>query len=216
VRIVSLIPEAIEILQSLGLEDQVVEARPGDLVAARPDLIFTSETTADGGVPRSEVRRAVATMRPRPGVYALEPHSLGDILSDIKTVGDATGHQVRARALIESLRARIDAVSLRAAASLAAGSPPRVVCLQNSDPPIAVGWWLAELIGLAGGIDALDGVGRPPRAVTREQIRAAQPDVVIGLASDEIVPGPQAVGLLERIVAHILHDTAGLRSGVGH
>jgi iron complex transport system substrate-binding protein len=157
----------------------------------------------------------VATLRPRPGVYALEPHSLGDILSDIKTVGDATGCQVQARALIEALRARIDTVSLRTARIHAEATPRRVVCLQGDDPPVAAGWWLAELIGLAGGLDVLDGVRRPPRRVTWEQIRAAQPDVVIEIVPSEIVPGPQTVDLLERMVAQILHNTAGLRSEIG-
>src|SRR5215216_1920000 len=50
-----------------------------------PDLIFTSLTETGGGVPRATVRRAVAILHPRPAVYALEPHSLGAILSDIKT-----------------------------------------------------------------------------------------------------------------------------------
>jgi iron complex transport system substrate-binding protein len=165
------------------------------------------------------MRRLVTSQRhrmtTRPGIYALEPHSLGDILSDIKTVGDATGRQVQARALIESLRARIDAVSLRAAECLAEQPPRRVACVQRSEPPIAVGWWLAELIGLAGGLDVLDGVGRPPRPVTREQIRAAQPDLVIDLAPDEVVPGPQTVDVLERMLAQILHNTVGLRSEIG-
>ena len=54
------------------------------------------------------------TQAPRPLADRLRPHSLGDILSDIKTVGDATGRQREARALIEALRVRIAAVSLRA------------------------------------------------------------------------------------------------------
>jgi iron complex transport system substrate-binding protein len=196
-RIVSLIPEATEILRAIGLGHQIVEAAPSDLPSARPDLIFTSETEAGGGVSRSAVRRAVASLRPRPAVYALEPHTLGDILSDIKTVGDATGQQARARALIEALRARIDVVSLQAAIALAKAEPRRVACLQTSDPPIAAGWWLAELVGLAGGLDVLDGIGRPPRAVTWEQIQAAQPEIVI----EGRHPGPGAVDLLEQMVA---------------
>jgi iron complex transport system substrate-binding protein len=200
VRIVSLIPEATEILQALGLEDQLVEAALYDLAGVQPDLIFTSVTETGGGVPRVAVRRAVAALRPRPAVYALEPHSLGEILSDIKTVGDATGCQGPARALIDALRERIDAVSLRAALALADGASPRVASHHSSDPPNAAGWWLAELIGLAGGLDVLDGIGRPPRAVTWEQIRAAQPDLVV----EGSHPGPGAVDLLERIVALIL------------
>ena len=200
-RIVSLIPEATAILQAIGLEDQIVAAPPEH---AHPTLIFTSETSAGGGVPRATVRRLVADLRPRPAVFALEPKSLGDILSDVKTVGDAVGRQAPARTLIESLRARIDAVSLRSARAVAAGAPRRVACLHGADPPVAAGWWLAELVGLAGGLDVLDGLGRPPRAVTWDQIHAAKPDLVVRASEREIHPGPGAVDLLEKLAALIL------------
>jgi ABC-type Fe3+-hydroxamate transport system substrate-binding protein len=142
---------------------------------------------------------------------------VGAILGDIKTVGDATGCQGAARALIDGLRARIDAVALRSGMVLMVQPPPRVVCLQSADPPIAAGWWLAELVGLAGGLDALGSVGRPPRAVTREQIDAAKPDLVIDLSippwgDREVFPGPGAVDLLEQLAAQILPPTPGLRS----
>jgi hypothetical protein len=189
VRIVSLIPEATEILEAIGLEDAVTavsreDARDFDRVAdivraVQPSLIFTSETTAGGGVPRADVRRLAADLNPRPAVYALEPHTLGDILSDVKTVGDAVRRQATARILIESLRARIDAVSLRAARAAEERAPRRTVCLARVDPPVAAGTWLAELIGLAGGLDALDGVGRPPRAVTWDEVEAARPELVV-------------------------------------
>ena len=177
---------------------------PSDLTDAELGIVAHDpagpETAAGGGVPRHEVRRTISALRSRPAVYALEPHSLGDILSDIKTVGDATGQQAPARALIEALRVRIDAVSLPSARALAEQAPRRVACLHTSDPPIAAGRWLAELVGLAGGLDTLDGIGRPPRAVTPEQIRAAQPDLVV-CAADEGSPHPcpGAVDLLDRI-----------------
>jgi iron complex transport system substrate-binding protein len=166
-------------------------------------------------VPRDTVRRAIAGPRPRPAVYALEPHTLGGILSDVKTVGDAVGRQREARALIEGLRARIDAVSLRSAVALMAASPPRVVCLQQSEPPVAAGWWLAELVGLAGGYDVLDGSCQPPRAVTQEQIQAARPDLVLrcdrppfsaseGGQRCTVTAGPGVVALLEHLAASIV------------
>ena len=200
--IVSLTPEATEILRAIGLGDSVVSElyREADIT-----LIFTSETAAGGGVPRATVRRQVAGLRPRPAVYALEPHTVGRILSDVKSVGDAVGRQAEARTVIEALRARIDAVSLRSARALAAGAPRRVVCLARADPPVAAGWWLAELVGLAGGLDALDGVGRPPRHVTWDEIQAARPDLVVR-AEDlgAIQPGPGAVDLLDRLAALIV------------
>ena len=202
--IVSLIPEATEILRAIGLENEVVS---GSICDADITLIFTSETAAGGGMPRATVRRRVAGRRPRPAVYALEPHTLGAILSDVKTVGDAVGRQATARALIEALRARIDAVSLRSARALAAGAPRRVACLQGADPPVAAGWWLAELVGLAGGLDVLDGVGRPPREVTWDEIRAAGPDLVVRAEElGAVHPGPGAVDLLEKLAALILPE----------
>jgi iron complex transport system substrate-binding protein len=232
-RIVSLVPEATEILDALGLGHQTTTL-PGDSAATPeqwaaallavleadgqpgqatvPVLIFASASAA-GGLPRATVRRAIARLRPRPAVYALEPHTLGDILSDIKTVGDATGCQRAARTLIEALRARIDAVTLRSARALASQPPRRVACLASREPLTAAGWWLAELIGLAGGHDVLAGLGRPPRAVTSAEIAAAKPDLMLwaddltlpapfsGAERRELHPGPSAVALLERLAA---------------
>lgn len=212
-RIVSLIPEATEVLRAIGLGDDVVAVskeetwNSGFLWVADTRLIFTSETGVGDSLPRHLVRRVVGQMRrkPRPSVYALEPRSVGEILSDVKTIGDAVGRQSAARTLIEGLRARIDAVSLRSARALADGVPPRVVCLSSVEPPTAAGWWLAELVGLAGGLDALDGLGRPPHPVTWEQIDAARPDLVVR-AEDlgAVQPGPGAVDLLERLAALIV------------
>jgi iron complex transport system substrate-binding protein len=200
VRIISLIPEATEILEAIGLGDAVTAVSREDagdvdrvadvLRAAQPSLIFTSETAAGGGMPRAEVRRLVAGLNPRPAVYALEPCTLGDILSDVKTVGDALRHQATARILIESLRARIDAVSLRAARAVEERAPRRTVCLARVDPPVAAGTWLAELIGIAGGLDALDGVGRPPRAVTWDEVEAARPELVVCVEPGTRLPAP--------------------------
>ena len=69
---------------------------------------------------------------------------------------------------------------------------------------MAAGWWLAELVGLAGGLDVLDGVGRPPRAVTWDEIHAARPDLVVR-ARDlrEVHPGPGAVDMLEGLAVLI-------------
>ena len=200
VRVLTLVPEAAEILAAIGYGGEVRSVFDiGDagyalsyvpLQEHLPDLIFTSETAAGGGVPRREVRRIVASLRPRPAIYALEPHTVGDILSDVKTVGDAIGRPADARALIEALRARIDAVSLRAAQAATSQPPRRVACLATVDPPVAAGWWQADLIGLAGGLDVLDGVGRPPRPTSWPEIERAGPDLVVRLTDEESGGGP--------------------------
>jgi iron complex transport system substrate-binding protein len=233
-----LVPEAAEILAAIGYGGEVravlgPEALRRVLATCHPDLVFTSETAEGGGVTRREARRIVAACQPKPSVYALEPHSLGDILSDVKTVGDAVGRPGAARVVIELLRARVDAVSLRAAEAVARTRPRRVACLVTRDPPVAAGWWQAELVGLAGGLDVFDGVGRPPRPLTWAEIERAEPELVVWLADEPVAaryqpsagagqappdaaawrglirlagaqPGPGAVAVLERLAALLL------------
>ena len=198
-RILTLVPEVAEIIADIGGEHEMVaaggvEALQRALETDPPDVIFTSETAAGGGVPRPDVRRVVARAlgrrRPRPAVYALEPRTVGDILSDVKTVGDAIGRPAAARALIEALRVRIDAVSLRAAERVARDGPRRVVCLIGDDLLVAAGWWQAELVGLAGGLDVLDGVGRPPRPTSWGEIVRAEPELVLVFGRSALTPHP--------------------------
>jgi iron complex transport system substrate-binding protein len=228
-RILCLIPEAAEILAAIGDGCEVrTVLEPGqaglaishaNLQACPPALIFTSVTRSAGLFTRRIVRRAVARVTPRPHVYALEPHTLGDILSDVKTVGDAIGRQREARSLIEALRARIDAVSLAAAQAVAERGARRVACLLTDDPPLAAGWWQAEMVGLAGGLDVLDGVGRPPRPTSWPEIERAEPEMVVLLdaggasvrggrvGNPPLTPGPGVVSVLERL-AVLLHPPA--------
>ena len=146
------------------------------LAELRPDLIFTQGICDVCAVPHGVVRQAVPKLPIKPHVYSLDPSSLGDVLSDVKTVGDATGHQARARGVIADLRARIDAVALRAAE---VRPIPRVFALEWLDPPWTAGHWVPEMIGVAGGFDGLAEPRRPSRRTTWAEIAAFGPDVVI-------------------------------------
>ena len=141
----------------------------------RPDLIFTQGLCDVCAVPHGVVRRAVPTLPTKPHVYSLDPAGVGDVLSDVKTVGDATGRQARARELIAALRARIDRVTLKSA-----GLPPRrVFCLEWLDPPWTAGHWMPEMVGMAGGYDEIGGAGQPSRRTTWEQVARFAPEVVV-------------------------------------
>ena len=148
----------------------------GRLAELRPSLIFTQGLCDVCAVPHGVVRRAVPSLPTRPHVYSLDPTSIGDVLSDIKTVGDATGRQVRARELIAQLRRRIDRVTF-----LTAGIEllPRVFCLEWLDPPWTAGHWVPELVGMAGGYDELGGGGEPSRRTTWQEIARFAPEVIV-------------------------------------
>ena len=147
-----------------------------ELVAElRPDLILTQGLCDVCAVPHGLVRRAVPKLPTKPHVYSLDPAGIGDVLSDVKTVGDATGRQARARGVIAGLRARIDDVTLRSA-----GAPPRrVFCLEWLDPPWTAGHWVPEMVGMAGGYDVLGGIGQPSRRTTWEEIARFAPEILV-------------------------------------
>ena len=146
------------------------------LAELRPDLILTQGLCDVCAVPHGVVRGAVPTLPSKPHVYSLDPSSVGDVLSTIKTVGDATKSQARARELIAALRARIDPVTLRSAG---AGTMPRVFCLEWLDPPWTAGHWVPEMVGMAGGRDVLAGIGRPSRRATWDEIAACEPEIIV-------------------------------------
>jgi iron complex transport system substrate-binding protein len=148
----------------------------GRLSELHPDLIFTQNLCDVCSVPHGVVRQAVPRIPSKPRVYSLDPTSVGDVLSDVKTAGDATGRQRRARELIASLRARIDAITLRSAG---VQTMPRVFCLEWLDPPWTAGHWVPEMVGMAGGYDGLGGMGQPSRRTTWAEIRSFAPEVLV-------------------------------------
>ena len=217
-RIVSLDPGATDILVPLGLDHAivgighdgdasfdassvpVVTTQSGDstrldvaaLLALAPDLIFAREDAGCGPTSRAAVRRAAADLARHPAVYTLAPRTVGDILSGVKAVGDATGTQGRARELLVVLRSRIDRVTLRTASVAAI---PRVVCLAQPDPPRTAGLWVPELVGMAGGHDVFGGTGRPSRPTTWNEVIAAESEVLVLIQRTSAPTGlPDAAG----------------------
>ncbi|HUY61629.1 MAG TPA: ABC transporter substrate-binding protein, partial [Candidatus Dormibacteraeota bacterium] len=100
------------------------------LARARPDLVLTQELCEVCAVAYPQVLEAVRVLPGHPSVVSLEPDSLPGIWRSIAEVGRVTGTAARARELIASFSARIDAVR-----GAVAGRPRvRVVCVEWYDP----------------------------------------------------------------------------------
>ncbi|MFN0073375.1 MAG: cobalamin-binding protein [Chloroflexota bacterium] len=145
------------------------------LVELEPDLILTQTLCEVCAVPHSLVQGALPAFRHRPKILSLGPASFADVLSNIKTVGDHTWRSAEARSLISMLRARVDRVSLAAAARV----PTRVFCMEWLDPPWTAGHWVPDMVGLAGGIEVLGQARQPSRRVSWTEIERAQPAVIV-------------------------------------
>jgi len=198
-----------------------------------PDLIVTQALCSVCAVSYDDVRAVAEEISTHPEVISLDPHTVGEVLGDARTLAQATNRKDAGVKLISGLAARIDRVRV----SVRDARRPRVAALEWLDPPFAAGHWTPQLIGFAGGEDVLGFAGEPSEQQTWEQVAAAQPDVVIvmpcgydaelayreaemhrdelaGLGAGEVVavdaasyfsrPGPRIVAGLE-LLAHILH-----------
>jgi iron complex transport system substrate-binding protein len=200
----------------------------------RPDLIVTQALCTVCAVSYDDVRQIAGEIDSRPRVISLDPHTVGEILGDARTLAQATDRKDAAVELVRDASARIDRVRL---AVRDARRRPRVAALEWLDPPFAAGHWTPQLIDYAGGEDVLGFPGERSEERTWDEVGISQPDVVIvmpcgfdaelayreaeihreqlaAIGAGEVVavdaaayfsrPGPRIIDGLE-LLAHILH-----------
>jgi iron complex transport system substrate-binding protein len=199
----------------------------------QPDLIVTQALCAVCAVSYDDVRAIADRLDSRPEVVSLDPHTLGEVLGDVRTLAQATDSKDAGVELVRDAASRIDRVRL----AVRAAEPMKVVALEWLDPVFVAGHWTPQLIEYAGGSDMLGMAGEHSEQRTWDEVRAAEPEVVIvmpcgydadraleeaytyedelaSLGARRIVavdaaahfsrPGPRLIEGLE-LLAHILH-----------
>jgi iron complex transport system substrate-binding protein len=203
------------------------------LRSLRPDLIVTQALCPVCAVSYDEVAELAAELPTRPRVIALDPHTIGETLADIRTIALATGRRDAGVALVARAAGRIDRVRL----AVRGARRRTVAALEWLDPVFVAGHWTPQMIEYAGGLDLLGLPAEPSMELDWETVAAAEPEVVIvmpcgfdaeralaearehadqlaALRASRIVavdaaayfsrPGPRLVDGLE-LLAHILH-----------
>jgi iron complex transport system substrate-binding protein len=147
----------------------------GALAGLDADLVVTQDLCAVCAVDVSVVDDALAHLGCTAEVLTIDPHTLEEVLASVGTLGKATGTEPAAKALVASLRERLDDIS-----RLTAGrARPRTLVLEWTDPPFAPGHWVPEMVRWAGGRSVLGSVGEKSFRVTWEDVRAVEPEVVV-------------------------------------
>src|SRR5262245_35301039 len=195
-RIVCLTEETVETLYLLGEEDRIVgvsgyAVRPPQvrrekprvsafisadipkILALKPDLVLTfSDLQAD--IVAELIRSNVA-------VHAFNQRDVAGIFEMIHTLGALVGASDKAKALANSLAARVDAVHERA---LRLPRRPRVYFEEWDEPMISGITWVSELIEAAGGVEVFPQLAErknaKDRIVSADDVIAARPDIIIG------------------------------------
>jgi iron complex transport system substrate-binding protein len=195
-RIVCLTEETVETLYLLGEERRIVgvsgyAVRPArvrkekprvsafisadfeKILALEPDLVLTfSDLQAD--IAAGLIRHGVA-------VHAFNQRDVAGIFAMIHTLGALVDATAKADALARSLEQRLLEVQNRAARLQ---RRPRVYFEEWDDPMISSIRWVAELIGIAGGIEVFPDLSQQKNAqqriVSASQVIAAAPDIIVG------------------------------------
>jgi iron complex transport system substrate-binding protein len=137
-----------------------------------PDLIITQGLCDVCAVDQVLIEDAVNKLDLDCEILTTDPHSIDDILGDIKRIGRATGTETRAEELIRELRARIDTVR-----TATPTDNRQVVVLDWMDPLMTAGHWVPEMISIAGGSAPFDDTASVPREW--DEIVAVDPDVLV-------------------------------------
>jgi iron complex transport system substrate-binding protein len=143
----------------------------------RPDLIVTQELCDVCAVSFKTVEQAARVLDAEARVVSLEPNTLADIFSNVRTVGSLTGRAAEADRLVAELTMRLDALAV---ALTEVRTRPRTLVLEWLDPPFAPGHWVPEQLAFAGGDPTFGGAaGRPSRTTTAEEIAAYDPEKIV-------------------------------------
>ncbi|HEY5427634.1 MAG TPA: ABC transporter substrate-binding protein [Solirubrobacteraceae bacterium] len=214
--------------------DSIYELDAKGLHELAPDLIVTQALCSVCAVSYDDVRAIAEEIDSQPMVISLDPHTVGEVLGDARTLAQATDTKDAAVDLVQEASARIDRIRLL---TRNVRRRPRVVALEWLDPPFTAGHWTPQLIEYAGGEDVFGFAGENSEEHTWDELAAMHPDIVIvmpcgydaaiahreaemhrdelaAIGAGEVVavdaaayfsrPGPRLVDGLE-LLAHILH-----------
>jgi iron complex transport system substrate-binding protein len=122
--------------------------------------------------------------------------TLSEMLEEIVRLGEATGMENHAHELRGELEGRLATVR----AALSGATSPRVIALERLDPPRAAGFWIPEMISIAGGIDVAGDPGLNPPEVGWGELESLNAAVVVVMLDGTIEDArAQAMEHWERI-----------------
>jgi iron complex transport system substrate-binding protein len=141
-----------------------------------PDLVITQGICDVCAVDSVLVAEVIDELGLDAEVLTTDPHSLSDLIEDVRRIGRATDHVEEAVELVTDMEARLAKLRERTAAI---EREPDVAVLDWMDPVMVAGHWVPDLVAAAGGRYPLVETGERSRPWEWAEIREADPDVLI-------------------------------------
>ncbi len=151
-----------------------------------PTHIITQAQCDVCAVSLADVQAAVNQLtEASPEVISLQPRTLADVYGDIQRVAEALNldptpllEDIHTRLTILNFESRLPDL-LSSFPSQPEQSLPNVACIEWTEPLMAAGNWLPELVELAGGKNLLGQVGEHSPWLNFADLEKAQADVIV-------------------------------------
>lgn len=101
--------------------------------------------------------------------------TLSEMLEEVVRLGEATGMEDHAHEMRGELEGRLATIR----GGVAGVGSPRVIALQRLDPPRVGGFWIPEMISIAGGEDVAGDPGLSPATVGWGELASLSADIVV-------------------------------------
>jgi len=138
-----------------------------------PEVIFLQSLCSVCQIDGSTVEREIASLKARPKLVYLNPHSLGDVLENVSQVAESLGQVRRGEDLRVELEGRVARVKNKTAAM---GTKRSVCVLEWLSPLYNSGHWISEQVAAAGAEDRLANPGGQSSPLEWEMIRRYDPE----------------------------------------
>ena len=142
----------------------------------QPDFIVTQTQCDVCAVSLADVK---SFLKEEVGISAelivLEPNTLEDVWQDIRNVSQTIGVPQRGIDLVAALQERLHSIQ-----SQTQSLPrPRVAMIEWTEPLMAAGNWVPQLVTIAGGENLLGVTGVHSNWMSEDDLIASKPDVII-------------------------------------
>jgi iron complex transport system substrate-binding protein len=147
------------------------------LAELQPDIIITQAQCEACAVSLAEVEAAVAGwLGRRPQIISLSPNRLADVWEDIRRVASALGLADGGREALTTLKNRVVNIIEK---TCVLKQRPTVACVEWTEPLMAAGNWVPELVELAGGTNAVGEAGKHSPWMDWDTLRGLDPEIIV-------------------------------------
>lgn len=143
----------------------------------RPDLIITQALCEVCAVSEEDVRSLAARLDRPPTVVTCGGSSLDGVFDDLRQIARALDAESECDELLLGARSRMRQVHDKL--KRAKAPRPRVAVIEWSEPLMAAGHWMPEMVRRAGGADLLAQPGAHSERTTVARVRDTDPEVIV-------------------------------------